>query len=397
MLCNYIINLVKKCLFSEKSLLFIPVRNMKIDQNLKNNQKMLLDKIIAGTTSIVDATILHTAPHHDDIVLGYHAYAMKNWQHNRNHVLYVSSGFNGVSDAYIMNFIEAMKDTIIAKIQESSYQQILSQFVQAYHKNNHEQMFECKLMMIAQSIADIFRCHDKHAIKNYIQQLKIDFQLYKIEKKNTLEIIKLKERIREFESDCKWMICQGSLENITHFRSQFYHADKKHYAAAIELDVQRLVDYLMRVKPTIITVALDPCGIGPKNHFVTLQLIVAALARLDDQNIKIIGYRNVWSNFDLEETSIIVPVNECEMYDMQSIFLNCFTTQKNTVFVASDINGNFAEQMQQIYTLQWQQVQKILNKDFIEFQANNLQDIVGAIFLKELTIDELLILTAIHS
>jgi glucosamine-6-phosphate deaminase len=158
----------------------------------------------------------------------------------------------------------------------------------------------------------------------------------------------------------------------------------------MESDINRVLNHLATVKPDIITVALDPCGIGPKNHFITLQLIVAALQRSQHTNVQILGYRNIWSNFELQDASIIIPVTQAEIDQMKSIFSNCFATQKTTMFFGTDIDGNFADQAEQIQKNQLQQVQEVLGDNFEHNQKLIMQESVGAIFMKKLTIDELI-------
>ncbi len=52
-------------------------------------------------------TILHTAPHHDDIMLSYHPIAVALLANNQNHIAYATSGFNAVTNAYIQDSIDA--------------------------------------------------------------------------------------------------------------------------------------------------------------------------------------------------------------------------------------------------------------------------------------------------
>ena len=76
------------------------------------------------------------------------------------------------------------------------------------------------------------------------------------------------------------------------------------------------------------------------------------------------------------------------------IFYNCFATQKNTIFVGTEIDGNFAEQAVQIYKIQLQQVKNILGDNFDAVQSDEIRKAAGAIFLKVLTVDELLAMAA---
>jgi len=243
---------------------------------------------------------------------------------------------------------------------------------------------------MVQFVAEIFACKDSDAITDRLNWFTVYLSSKKQEVQEMGLIQELKARIRESESDRKWMVCKGDVNNVQHFRAEFYGAHVTNFDRAMQADIDRLVNYLATVKPDIITVALDPWGIGPKNHFITLQLIVAALQRLQDKNVQILGYRNIWSNFELCQASLIIPVTQSEIDQMKTIFLNCFTTQKSTMFFGTDIDGNFADQAEQIQKIQLQQVQEVLGDNFEHNQKLIMQESVGAIFMKKLTIDELI-------
>lgn len=358
---------------------------MKLDPSI-----LLQQKIEAGSAPIIGKKILHTAPHHDDIVLSYHTYAIKNLAGNENHILYATSGFNGVSNEFIARVVRKIDRTTIAAAMKLSYQQILQQFVQAYHDKNKQQMFTCKMYMMVQFVAEIFACCDHDTIVDRFNLIRV-FCSSKKQDLQEIELIQeLKARIRESEADRKWMVCKGDVDNVQHFRAEFYGVNTTNFDRAMQADIERLTLYLDTMQPDIITVALDPCGIGPKNHFTTLQLVVAALQRSKHTNIEILGYRNVWSNFELQEASIIIPVTQSEIDEAKSIFINCFATQKSTLFFGTDIDGNFADQAEQIQKIQLQQVQESLSKDIENNQKLIVDKVVGAIFMKNLTIDALI-------
>ena len=361
------------------------IKNMKLD-----HQILLHKKIEAGNFPISGAKIVHTAPHHDDIVLSYHPYLMRNLIDNEHHILYATSGCNGVSDEYILRLIRRIDKNIVRNGMQLSYQELLELFSQAYCDKNDDQMLLCAIYSIVQFVAEIFACDTNDMIAERLNWLILYFSSKKQGSKDIELVVTLKGRIRESEADRKWMISKGDIKNVEHFRAAFYKADEKTFDDAMELDIQRLVAYLDVIAPDIITVALDPCGIGPKNHFTTLQLVAAAMQRLSHKNIQIIGYRNIWSNFEANQASMIVPVTQHEIDSMKSIFLNCFLTQKNTLFVGTEIDGTFADQTEQIQKIQWQQVQKMLEGvDQQNYQLVLGDELVGAIFLKVLTIDEL--------
>lgn len=355
---------------------------MKLDQ-----QTLVHEKIKAGCTRFVGKTILHTAPHHDDILLGYHTYAMQLLSGNTNHILYATSGYNGVRDEYVAKMIRGLDDSIIATAMNMSYEQLLHRFAQAYTAHASKEMLLLTQYMIIQFVADIFGCRTNEAIADRLNLLTVYFSS-KNQGLHEIELVQeLKGRIRESEADRKWMISKGCIENINHFRALFYQASEQTFQQALQADVDRLSRYLEAVKPDIITIALDPQGIGPKNHFTTLQLITRALQQSQLKNVEILGYRNIWSNFELQEASLIIPVTQKNIDEMKSIFINCFATQKSTIFMGTDIDGNFADQAEQLQKIQLQQVQQALPTQ--DYHDVIIKEHVGAIFMKKLKVDKL--------
>ena len=363
--------------------------------NFDHNQS-LQEKIAAGCKKISGKTILHTAPHHDDILLSYHAYAIRLLADNQNHIAYITSGSNGVSDSFVVRMLnkvnrDLIEQAICEQVIQSSYAQSIRQFAQQYHDHKYDQLEQCRLFIFIYILTEVFDCYNADKLIDHIHSLQNYFDSKQSGRKDSSVVVQLKERIRESESECKWMISKDDNHNITHLRSTFYHADTHVAKQAMESDIQKLTEYLDRVRPDIITVALDLCGIGPKTHFQSLQIIAKALDRSAHKNIQILGYRNVWSSFDIDVASIIIPVTEQEIKEMESIFTHCFATQKNTIFAGTDADGDFAAQVRYIQQVQWQQVQKKLGSNFmLNDEIFKLSQFVGAIFLQELTLDELL-------
>ena len=291
-------------------------------------------KIQAGQRSIKGATILHTAPHHDDILLGYFPYALRNLPGNTNHVLYITSGANGVSDMYLTEHLSVSKQDIQSRDAEHTQE--------------------------------------------------------------------LKYRLRELESEKKWLLCAGDAMTVKHLRAEFYEQvdNAARLASAMQRDVQRIVDYLQIVQPDIITMLVDPIDIGPSTHHRSQKVMTQAIAQWqalkncssqsgDDRTVTILGYRNIWSSFSLEQASMIIPVTPAELKQTESVFAHCFATQKNKFILdpacLNDLSGepdmkNFAQQTTQIQKLQLQQLVAALPQS----NQSQLNKMAGAIFLQEL-------------
>ena len=288
---------------------------MKISQRALQT---IEQKIQAGKQPIVGTTILHTAPHHDDILLGYFPYALRNIAGNTNHVLYVTSGAHGVSDHYLAEHLAMAKKDVV-----------------------------------------LFDAASKQ---------------------------ELKYKLRESESEKKWALCAGDAVRIKHLRAEFYEqSDELAMAAAMQRDMQRIVTYLQEVQPDIITMLVDPVGIGPTTHNRSQQVLMAAIQQWG-RPVTILGYRNIWSSFSLQETCLIIPVTQAELSRVESIFSQCFGTQLQKFIMSACIDeqgdgmNNFAQQTTFIHKSQLQQIKALLPKD----RQAKLVGMAGAIFLQEL-------------
>jgi LmbE family N-acetylglucosaminyl deacetylase len=271
----------------------------------------LEQKIQAGSTPLSGKIILHTAPHHDDILLGYFPYLLRNLAGNQHHVLYLTSGANGVSDHYL-----------------------------AQHQG-----------MTLEQVAQL--------------DLAIKFEL--------------KSAIRESESQKKWDMVGAQQVAIKNLRANFYQASHlQGYAKAcpstsnvsdevltklddfakegqtLPNDYARVVDYLEQIQPDIITILVDEPGCGPQTHHQAAELMFAAIAGYKKSfeqkfgtqpDLTILAYRNIWSSFTLEQASMIIPVSQQELDQIESIFAQCFLSQCNNFIMQDDGKlTNFAQQ-----------------------------------------------------
>ncbi|MBV8661071.1 MAG: PIG-L family deacetylase [Candidatus Dependentiae bacterium] len=297
------------------------------------NTDTLYKKIELGLQPIVGKTILHTAPHHDDILLGYFPYVIQNLQGNNHHALYITSGANGVSDAYLSSLI---KDA----------NQIDNRFI-------HQDIIAL----------------DSAAKKE------------------------LKSSLRESESEKKWLLAADGRMQIKHLRAEFYNASDESMQSAMKKDIQRVVDYLMKIQPDIITILTDSMDIGHTTHHRSQRVMTAAILQWqaqvnpDGDEMKIptiFGYRNVWTSFTLQEASMIIPVTAPQLHQVESIFMNCFFTQ-NKIFILDDQPRTLAQETIRIQKAQWQEVQELI----IDLPAMVTKKTEGAIFLQKLTLQEM--------
>ncbi len=108
-------------------------------------------------------SIVHTAPHHDDVMLSYHPIAVASLPHNQTHFAYVTSGFNAITNTYMQTHMAAITHhTFITnhapKIFSETYETLLTFFADAYRAKNNEQMQLTEQLIVAQRMATVYQC-----------------------------------------------------------------------------------------------------------------------------------------------------------------------------------------------------------------------------------------------
>eukprot|EP00486_Rosalina_sp_Unknown_P011604 CAMPEP_0201593132 /NCGR_PEP_ID=MMETSP0190_2-20130828/190838_1 /ASSEMBLY_ACC=CAM_ASM_000263 /TAXON_ID=37353 /ORGANISM="Rosalina sp." /LENGTH=1028 /DNA_ID=CAMNT_0048052225 /DNA_START=108 /DNA_END=3194 /DNA_ORIENTATION=- len=73
-----------------------------------NVEKFLIRLIERGVSLPANVRILHTSPHHDDIMLAYHEIMNFLFKYDTNYFTYVTSGFNSCPDKYIIRVLRRL-------------------------------------------------------------------------------------------------------------------------------------------------------------------------------------------------------------------------------------------------------------------------------------------------
>ena len=213
--------------------------------------------------------------------------------------------------------------------------------------------------------------------------------------KNIPEIQKFKGMIREFEEELVWAHYGVQVKDIFHKRLGFYSGDVFTEDPERERDVDPILNQLIELDPSIISLALDPEGSGPDTHYKVLQAIAEAV-RLwgkdkDISKLRIWGYRNVWYRFDPAEADIIIPVSLNSMAMLRDTFMNCYLSQKEASFPSYEMDGPFCDLTQKIWVEQHELMELVLGRDFwYRNEHPRLRATHGLVFLKEMTVDQFL-------
>ena len=360
-------------------------------------RQRILNKISRGLKSYNNLKILHTEPHHDDIMLSYYPFAVELLKNNSNKFATVTSGFNAVSSAYMYAIFSQLTRGFLyyctTDIFQTSYDQLLEFFVDAYKRKDKSMIHEWELVLIAKKVIEIFSCTSIEALHTVIRAIDEFYQAekYKIEPEPETYLL-LKGRIRETEIDRLWSLHDIDRANIIHMRSRFYTNDIFSKVPTQKGDIEPMLTLINDFDPDIITLAFDPQGTGPDTHYKVLQIITQALRiRKKSESLKIWGYRNVWYKFSIDEATHIIPICATKLESLHKEFMTCFSTQKSASYPSHEFDGPFSLLSCSIQQEQLRKLKTLLGDTyFSQHFDERMHHVQGLLFLEEMSFSEFL-------
>ena len=391
-------------------------------------------KLLRGVKPFVNEVIYHTGPHHDDIMLGIMPFINRQLRSpsNQVHFAIMTSGYHSVTDEFL---IGALEDTLDYLRQDRIQMVHYPDFFEKGYRFKQEKDIYHYLDNVARKNPDEMRrgfCH--RILRNAVGlwQLKsIDDIQARLTKEiaslqngqpNSPEIQKLKGEIREFEEELVWAYAGTSLNHVHHLRLGLYEEKKvevpepgegptldesthdkpslrQAHRPDFHRDVEPILNQLRELKPTVITVAIDHVGLGPNTHYKVMQSIAEAVRlwseETDLKDLRILGYRNVWSTFHPAEANVYIPVSLNAFAVFEKAFKDSYLTQVKAEFPNPDFDGPFSELAEMIWVKQLKDIQLILGKNFFYENAHPLiRATHGLIFLKEMNVKEFVDLAA---
>lgn len=367
--------------------------------------RSITDKIQHGLRVPDNQRILHTAPHHDDIELAYFPliHHLVRSPSNENYFVYCTSGFTAVTNQYVTECLENLRNLILCpgNLDEEDIKNLCD------YKNAQDDITGY-LNGIARQDRDLQHYHlSRRLVRLFLNHLKINDPVkvaeYTGELVNQLKQIEpgrteppifnlIKGWLREYEAELVWAYFGIDMDKVTHLRLPFYSANIFPEYPNKE-DVQPIVDLLEKIRPTIITLALDPEGSGPDTHYKTLIALADAIDRYAGEHQKldlhIWGYRNIWSRYQIYEVNKIVPVSLNSFAVLHNMFNSCFLSQKSASFPSFELDGTFSELAQKIWVDQFNDLVNLLGQEYFYESTNPMmRRSYGAIYLKDMTYKE---------
>ncbi len=374
----------------------------------KEIRKEILERFQKGLAPVENQTILHTAPHHDDIMLGYLPYInhLVRTPTNNHHFTYLTSGFTAVTNIYMLELMNNLK---ICLKQES----FTKRFKDGYFdptfiegKNRDVALYldgiaahsitlrnEAVSRRLVRNMIEIFEEDNPVYLTDRVDELINYFETQYPGKKDIQYVQKLKGMQREWEVEVLWAYYGFSVEDVSHLRLGFYQGDIFTENPEMTRDVLPILELLKKIKPTIVTVALDPEGSGPDTHYKVLQAVSEALRLYEKEtgvsDIKVWGYRNVWFRFHPAEANIYIPVSLNSFAITDNTFMKSFGSQRAASFPSWEYDGPFSRLAQKVQVDQYNIIRSCLGKEyFLEHDFKRVKAAKGMVFLKELTLNE---------
>ena len=384
----------------------------KIDGNIPEAigkvQRSLIHKLDRGRNVRIGGVFLHTAPHHDDIMLGYLPYAVRHIRdpNNRHIFAYMTSGFTSVTNAYALSLVEELRYFLKRRAFESLIEENyfdpsnisgrnrdVWQYLDGVAANDNIMKEEGEARRLLRNLVEIFEEEDIDNLENRLGELTNYFQTQYPGRKDLDFIQRLKGMVREWEADCLWGYLGFDSSSVKHLRLGFYKGEIFTENPTTDRDVPPVLRLLESVNPDTVTVALDPEASGPDTHYKVLQTIAEALKIYEQEtgrsDVEVLGYRNVWYRFHPSEANLYVPASLNMFATMQSAFLNAFVSQKDASFPSYEYDGPFSVLAQQIQVQQYQMLKTCLGRRFFnEHESPLIRATRGFVFLRKMSLQE---------
>lgn len=362
-----------------------------------------------GLEHVNNKVFLHTAPHHDDIELGYLGYIQNQitTPTNKHYFAYMTSGFTAVTNSCVRSLITTMLEFLA----QGKFDELLkTNYFDAHNtlaKNTEAMMYldgvarkwvltmqEAQSRRMLRNAMIALEDDNIENIKERSQELINYFETQYPGKKDLPYIQQLKGMIREWEADVFWAYFGFTMDAVRHLRLGFYKGDIFTEEPTIDRDVKPILNLLLEVKPNYVTLALDPEGSGPDTHYKVLQAIAHALALYEEQtgikDIQVLGYRNVWFKYHPCEANIYVPLPIHQLVALEDSFLNCFISQKDASFPSYAFDGPFSGLARKIQVHQYVQIKDLLGEEFfVQNDDPRIRSAHGMVFIKKLTTHQL--------
>lgn len=369
-------------------------------------RERLLEKINRGLETPSEQVILHTGPHHDDIMLGY----MPSIMHlvrkasNHNYFAIMTSGFTAVTNRFLAEVLGDLHEFLEAG--EFVADQAAGLFFED-KASRAEEVYRyldgiaardqrmCRRAQARRMLFNLMNLYEEDDLDNI--QCRLEENLHYLRtlypgKKDISLIQKMKGMQREYEEELIWGYVGTAPHHVYHLRLGFYTGDIFTQTPTVDRDVEPVLNLLREIRPDRVSVAFDPEGSGPDTHYKVLQVLNEALQKYHTEtgaSPLVLGYRNVWYRFHPAEANLFIPATLNTMAVQDHSFMHCFGSQRSASFPSYEFDGPFSQMAQKIWVEQFQILRTCLGERFfIENEHPQLRATRGFVFLRAMDLAE---------
>ncbi len=352
--------------------------------------------------------VLHTAPHHDDIMLGYLPLVVHLVRNPRSdhHFATLTSGFTSVTNRYALAMLENLRahldggllDTLLptsyfSPANQSGRNRDVFQYLDGVAAGSREMTAEGEARRTLRNLFELASSEDVSQARRKLADLSAYLASAYPGRRDPAEVQTFKGMIREWEEELLWAHLGFDCSHIHHLRLVFYTGDIFTPQVEWNRDVMPILRLMERIRPDVVTVAMDPESSGPDTHYKVLQAVASAVEayrrRHPGQRLEVWGYRNVWCRFHPAEANLYVPVSMNSLAILRSAFDTCFGSQRSASFPSYEYDGPFSHLAQKIMVEQYAVIKTCLGRAFFaEHSVARLRATRGMCFLRAMTPEE---------
>lgn len=373
---------------------------------LQESMDSVKRKIEKGLLIEGNEVILHTGPHHDDIELAYFPYLhhLVRSKSIVNHFAYCTSGYTSVTSLYLQQTYQqlverihptaaALRDEDVETLFTSTYQDDITLYLRGIAQQNKSQQAFAVARRLARKWTQEKQFANVDELSAWVREQLSCLETFEPGRKEPESFHLAKGWLREFEAELVWAHFGLDCSYVNHLRLPFYSDDIFPHYPDFEHDVQPILTLMERIRPSVVSLALDPEGSGPDTHFKTLiawsLAIDEYMRRYPEANLRIWGYRNVWSKFHISEVDSLIPVSLNSFAVIKSMFDTCYLSQRSADFPSYEYDGPFSELAQKVWVTQHDDICRLLGEDFFyDSDSVMMKRAFGMIYLKTMSYEE---------
>lgn len=350
--------------------------------------------IHAGAELFNKRAVIHTAPHHDDIELGYFPLFIQDSQTDRHTISYLTSGYRSVSDEFYLSRFEMMKVEYQLNQPLDPVGYILNSNLEAKWLGRHQDALKWEARYLLSRLKDELHSQGMSPAK-IESELTHFFDHTLIEESHTHYTHFIKSCVREWEGELVWAHLGFESSQVHHLKLALYHGSHEEVVQNIEEIAKPFFHQMEEIKPDMITVIQDPEASAPKTHYRCLLAVREAvkqyLEKYPQSELKVLTYRNVWTRFPISESNIIIPASLNDLAAQEKMFENCFVSQFVAQYPSPGHDGSFAELASKVWMQQYGQVKEIIPRNYLSNHPDpRFRKMSAAIFMKEYTATDFL-------